>query len=227
MSPRLPHRFSALALPSPSFHSSLQSPKSPSLMSPPMSARSFGTFIDSEPSTPAYSPRPDFGWDSSTLVLLQPVSSSSEPSSPIEPSWNSMASTKLRSHTRKATLSKEPKEPVFYTPRETPIASPASYYTIARTMPIRSPQPLKEIKVIDLCQKEYGPRAIQLDVEENEENEIQEDQSTNAAGMPLSKLAAKMKGMLRRRTLDDKKKQKKEKVYYEVERLSDEHWTEM
>ncbi|KAI2481188.1 PTC1 Serine-threonine protein phosphatase [Pyrenophora tritici-repentis] len=86
MSSERPHRFSAKSYPPPALVHTPMTPRSLGPMSPPpMSAKSFGTFIDSEPSTPAYSPRMDHGWDDSSVVLVRPMSSSSEPSSPTEP----------------------------------------------------------------------------------------------------------------------------------------------
>ncbi|KAI1576583.1 PTC1 Serine threonine protein phosphatase [Pyrenophora tritici-repentis] len=88
MSSERPHRFSAKSYPPPALVHTPMTPRSLGPMSPPpMSAKSFGTFIDSEPSTPAYSPRMDHGWDDSSVVLVRPMSSSSEPSSPTEPVW--------------------------------------------------------------------------------------------------------------------------------------------
>jgi hypothetical protein len=87
-SPDRPHRFLGRGISLPDAHIGYPNPRSPGPMSPPMSARSFGTIIDSAPSTPAYSPRMDYEWNTSTLVLLRPMSSSSEPSSPTEPAWD-------------------------------------------------------------------------------------------------------------------------------------------
>ncbi|PSN71772.1 hypothetical protein BS50DRAFT_235645 [Corynespora cassiicola Philippines] len=75
------HRFSSIKAPHPP--TIVSPPMSPPPMSPPMSARSVGTFIDSEPSTPACSPR--IGFDNSTLVLLSPMSAS-QPEN--EPRWD-------------------------------------------------------------------------------------------------------------------------------------------
>ncbi|KAL1601323.1 hypothetical protein SLS59_005477 [Nothophoma quercina] len=91
LSPERPHRFTTIILPDSPAESSPMTPLSPGSMSPPMSAKSFGTFIDSAPSTPAYSPR-QVGeeWGNSQIAILRPMSSSSLPSSPTEPAWEMM-----------------------------------------------------------------------------------------------------------------------------------------
>lgn len=220
MSPERPHRFSALGLPSPAFTSGNMSPRSPGPMSPPMSAKSFGTFIDSEPSTPAYSPRMDYEWDSSTLVLLRPMSSSSEPSTPTEPAWDMMAPIKLSQ--RLPPKSSRPKNSAV-TAHENSTGTSLSAPPVKKS---RSAKPAKEARVIDLCQKEnQAPQ--EEDLEDDEKKQLQEESATNASSAPLGKLASKMKLMLRRKNTNEKKKQKKEKDYYDVDRMDDVHWTEM
>lgn len=220
LSPERPHRFSALGFPSPSFTSDPMSPRSPGPMSPPMSAKSFGTFIDSEPSTPAYSPRMDDDWDSSTLVLLRPTSSSSEPATPTEPVWDMMTPMKLP---QKPTTTIRAKGPSIIAPKEISSGTSLSSHPVKQAKVAR---PLKEIRVVDLSQIEnQAPRTEDIDVDAKDK--LQEEQHNNASAAPLGKLASKMRLMLRRKSTNDKKKQKKEKDYYEVDHMDDVHWTEM
>lgn len=219
MSPERPHRFSALGPTSPSLTSATLSPRSPGPMSPPMSAKSFGTFIDSEPSTPAYSPRMDYEWDSSTLVLLRPMSSSSEPATPTEPVWDMMAPIKLSQRLPPVSSRKKPGTTAHEVSRVATLSPPPVKKT-------RSAKPAKENRVVDLCQKEnQAPQDEGLD--NDEKKQLEEDLNTNASSAPLGKLASKMKLMLRRKNTSDKKKPKKEKDYYDVDRMDDVHWTEM
>lgn len=90
-------------------------------------------------------------------------------------------------------------------------------------------RPLKEIKVADLSQKENQyPRKMDVDDSTKDKSQDEHDNNaSNASAAPLGKLATKMRLMLRRRSTNDKKKQKKEKDYYEVDHMDDVHWTEM
>jgi hypothetical protein len=213
-----PHRFSAHRYPSQQTASDSSIPGSPGPMSPPMSARSFGTFIDSEPSTPAYSPRMDYDWDSSTLVLLRPMSSSSEPSSPTEPVWDMVKPTKSPQQTS-GPLPIRHKSPSLGTNKTfsgTQLAPPPT----KRTKSTLKPKPLEQIKFPDTVPTEGG----KLHDEANATKSPTEHPTGNSAA-PLGKLASKMKSMLRRRSAHDKKKEKKEKDYYDPVEVV--HWTEM
>ncbi|KAH7086533.1 phosphatase 2C-like domain-containing protein [Paraphoma chrysanthemicola] len=222
-SPDLPHRFSGNGFPSQTIISSATSPRSPGPMSPPMSARSFGTFIDSEPSTPAYSPRMDHDWDSSTLVLLRPMSSSSEPASPSEPVWDMLMPPKRLEQAPDA-LTTPQKKPSIVT-REMSIETRLAAPPVNKVKSARKAKANKEVTIIDPYQNEnVEPRR-----DENYEVKppLEEGSENNTA--PFGKLASKMKLMLRRRSTGDKKKDKKEKEkekdYYDP--VEDVHWTEM
>jgi pyruvate dehydrogenase phosphatase len=217
-SPGRPHRFSAHRSPPQQTTSCCTVPGSPGPMSPPMSARSFGTFIDSEPSTPAYSPRMDYDWDSSTMVLLRPMSSSSEPSSPTEPVWDMIEPMKSPQQTS-GPLPIRHKSPSIVT-NETFLGTRLVPAPTKRTKSIQKPQPLEHIRAPDAVST--GRRELH-----NEVHEVKSptEQATGNSGAPLGKLASKMKSMLRRRSAQDKKKEKKEKDYYDPAEIV--HWTEM
>lgn len=220
-SPSLPHRFSASKSPTPSFVSGFASPRSLGPMSPPMSAKSFGTFIDSEPSTPAYSPRLNYEWDDSTFVLLRPLSSSSEPSSPTEPVWDMVPMDS----------SQQPSN-IFGSDKKGPLVTAQQPFFGTRLAPAptrklkmpRRARPVKDTKSTDVPQEEANrPHR------EGESEKTVEDQDppvdTNTA--PFGKLASKMKLMLRRKSAtSDKKKERKEKEkdYYDPEEYL--HWSE-
>ncbi|OAL54165.1 protein serine/threonine phosphatase 2C [Pyrenochaeta sp. DS3sAY3a] len=213
MSPERPHRFSTLGYPGQSFPSTPLSPRSPGPMSPPLSAKSFGTFIDSEPSTPAYSPRMDYDWDSSTLVLLRPMSSSSEPSSPSEPVWDMMTPMKLPS---KASRTTRPKGPSIRT-KEISSETSLSSHPVATTKTTRPP----DIRVAPVRTQTVALVSQKREIEEEEKSRLQEEPDRNIGAAPLGKLASKMKLMLRRKNTIGKKKRTKEKDYYEVDHVDD------
>lgn len=219
MSPERPHRFSTLGYPGQSFPSTPLSPRSPGPMSPPLSAKSFGTFIDSEPSTPAYSPRMDYDWDSSTLVLLRPMSSSSEPSSPSEPVWDMMTPMKLPSKTARTIRPKGPSIRTNEISSETSLSS----HPVATTKTTRPP----DIRIAPVRTQTGALVSQKREVEEEEKSRLQEEPDRNTGAAPLGKLASKMKLMLRRKNTTGKKKRTKEKDYYEVDHVDDVHWTEM
>ncbi|KAH8728440.1 hypothetical protein GQ44DRAFT_702305 [Phaeosphaeriaceae sp. PMI808] len=222
-SPDRPHRFSGPDYPSHPTISALASPRSPGPMSPPMSARSFGTFIDSAPSTPAYSPRMDYDWDSSTLVLLRPASSSSEPSSPTEPSWDMIAPMK-KPQQAFGPLRPKVREPSAVT-KEVTLGTQLASPPVKKVKPLLKIEQLQDTKVIDFSQKENAyPNTMEVDGQKPMAN-----QPTGNNVAPFGKLASKMKLMLRRTSTDgkqkEKKKEKKEKDYYSpVENV---HWSEM
>ncbi|KAL6170710.1 hypothetical protein ACJQWK_03676 [Exserohilum turcicum] len=165
---------------------------------PPMSAKSFGTFIDSEPSTPAYSPRMDNEWNDSSVVLVRPMSSSSEPSSPAEPS----------------------KAPAVNAKEISSNTSLASHQT-REARHISHP---KEFKLADLSQQHYPPKCEDIQPTEEDPDEQKSGTPTSAT---FGKIASKMKLMLRRKNTNTNKKEKKKRHYEEVDRIEDRHWTEM
>lgn len=216
-SPYQTHRFEGLGFSPQSLLSNISSPRSPGPMSPPMSARSFGTFIDSAPSTPAYSPRMEDNFDSSPLVMLRPLSTCSEPSSPTEPVWDMMLPSKaplptfhmddsnfIRSH---ATTTEIVPSTTLSAP---PIKRKRSSYT----------KPVSHTRKADDSANEIHGAQKEEDMEEEEEAKPVSEPSA-----PLGRLASKMRSMLRRRSTTDKKKQQKEKDYYDP--IEEVHWTEM
>ncbi|KAI8933596.1 hypothetical protein NX059_009326 [Plenodomus lindquistii] len=216
MSPQRPHRFSALSFPSPNLP---KSPQSPGPMSPPMSAKSFGTFIDSEPSTPAYSPRMDQTWDSSTVVLMRPMSSSSEPSTPTEPAWDMVAPVKGPSHP--PIVMPRAKGPTVVHKKVPTVISP-----LAPPRPPRAMKRPREIHVVNMVQREDEVPEV-TNIEHDEQPKSKEGGSLSPGVAPFGKLASKMKLMLRRKNTNEKKKEKKKQDWEEVDRLEDMHWTEM
>ena len=195
-----PHRFSTMGSPSPVPSHVSSPPLTPGPFSPPMSAKSFGTFIDSEPSTPAYSPRQGTGWDSSTLMLLSPARSSA-PSSPAEPEWEMMMPLQ-----QPKTILKKPR--VMPPPTVTEIST-------ATSLSSRITKPL-----LGDVQKENQPPTEETD----EERRAREEQAAHA---PLGTLVTRMKSMLRRKTANEKKSEKKRRRYQDLERMDTMHWTEM
>jgi pyruvate dehydrogenase phosphatase len=227
-----PHRFSGRGLHLQDSHAGCTSPRIPGPMSPPMSARSFGTFIDSEPSTPAYSPRMDHEWDNnSTLVLLRPMSSCSEPASPTEPVWDMIkpfersppaaVPLKARRKERTVVMREMALSPRLEAPPTKRARSPAKR---ARSPP--QPRAFVPAQPIDAAHKEN------IFAAKDESNRLKPPtgQSMGMSTAPLGKLASRMKLMLRRRSTTDEKKAKKakkekEKDYYDP--VEDVHWTEM
>jgi pyruvate dehydrogenase phosphatase len=185
-----------------------------------MSARSFGTFIDSEPSTPAYSPRVDYDWDDSTLVLLRPISSSSEPPSPTEPTWDMVVP--MESSKQPTALYESAQKGPLATTRKPFLGTRLASPPVKKPKTPRKAQPAKEVQAADISQKEND------DPHKDEENDkVKEhlEQPADSSTAPFGKLASKMKLMLRRRSAtNDKKKEKREKDYYDPEENL--HWSE-
>ncbi|KAF1971688.1 hypothetical protein BU23DRAFT_600219 [Bimuria novae-zelandiae CBS 107.79] len=201
------HRFSGLpSSPRPSEPRSPLPPVSPmpalspalsGPMSPPMSGKSFGTFIDSEPSTPAYSPRMGSNWEGSTLVLLPPVKS--DDSTPREPRWDMLVP-----------LQKPPKKRFSRHKLKPSISKDTSVGAPRFSHPVR---PIQEEP-----QKENHPPLVEEEEEKKEggEGPVQSD--------PLGKLATRMKSLLKRRGNSEKKGRRER---FEVERVETVHWTEL
>lgn len=217
-----PHRFSARSYPPPTLaHTPLTPNMSGPMSPPPMSAKSFGTFIDSEPSTPAYSPRIGGGWDNSSVVLVRPTSSSSEPASPTEPVWRML----------QPLPAKPPSKPK---PKSTPVVPPPkASAVVAKEISSHTSHPTKEIrhisrptdfKLADLSQQHYPPECEDIEPDPEKPGEHNASTPTSAA---FGKLASKMKLMLRRKNTNAKKKEKKKREYEDVDRIEDVHWTEM
>ncbi|KAF2475983.1 uncharacterized protein BDR25DRAFT_212090 [Lindgomyces ingoldianus] len=203
------HRFGSLKSPvSPG-------PASPPLsppMSPPMSARSFGTFIESAPSTPAFSPRPlSSHWDSSTLVLLSPLSPQSAPKSPtdpspVEPEWEMMPPSR-----RPAPEELFRPEQLSPRPASDPFVPPKPWYPAKR--------------VDDPSQKENQPPTSGETTEDADaEGNAREEQSNSAA---FGKLATRMKSILRRKAPGEKKIKKQRRHEQDLDYMEDVHWSEM
>ncbi|KAF2662527.1 hypothetical protein K491DRAFT_709882 [Lophiostoma macrostomum CBS 122681] len=213
------HRFSTLGSPpySPNPGSMPMSPKTP------LSAKSFSTFIDSEPSTPAYSPRNGHGWDNSTLMLLSPVRSSvsSTPSSPPEPKWE---------------MIKPPEKGQTIVGEEVPVSQPkATSKRLSLPKPPRSlrkkissgtslsSHPVKPIQ--EESQKEnVAPKEEKKEGDDDKSKTQAENVPADTANLtaPLEKLATKMKSMLRRKSasMSEKKAERKRRNYDEL--VSDE-----
>ncbi|KAK3201802.1 hypothetical protein GRF29_164g761457 [Pseudopithomyces chartarum] len=170
-------------------------------MSPPMSAKSFGTLIDSEPSTPAYSPRMGSNWDSSTLVLLPPVKSSDP--SPHEPKWEMLVP--LQKPPKKRFSRHKPKMSVS---KDVPVITSVSSHP-AKPIPINTIQ-------------EEKPKENHAPVEEEKESKDAEGESVQSD--PLGKLALRMKSLLKRRSNGEKKEKKPR---FELDRVETVHWTEL
>lgn len=248
-SPDRTHRFEGLGFSRDSFQTEYASPITPGPLSPPMSARSFGTVIDSEPSTPAYSPRMDYDWDGSSLVLLRPMTSSSEPASPSEPAWDMLSPVQItqRNNMRSIVKSRVAEVRASSKPAEIKLG-PVPVKRIKMSSPkVPSQQEVRVIepaKVIESPQVGYvlpqperrevrSPKPAASPIFEEKIPPTQakevlpgEQKTTESAAAPLNKLASKMKSMLRRRSATDSHKEKKKKRtdYYEVQ---DVHWTEM
>jgi hypothetical protein len=239
-SPDRPHRFLGRGISLPDASVGYPNPRSPGPMSPPMSARSFGTIIDSAPSTPAYSPRMDYEWNSSTLVLLRPLSSSSEPSSPTEPVWDMIKPTETP-HQAPTQSRMSPKPPSAIFREESPSSvivrdMPSDPRLISSPPPPRrkvvslpKPKPLVQAAIVDVPHKEYE----QPHNKEVEEIKAPTFPPPGSVVAPFGKLASKMKLMLRRRSTaeekqekqEKKKKKEKEKDYYDPME-DDIHWSE-
>lgn len=177
-----------------------------------MSARSFGTFIDSEPSTPAYSPRTGSSWDGSTLVLLSPVSSAA--SSPTEPAWQMMKPPKrMTRHKPQPSLKKE-------------ISLGAAMSGTPVVPAIREEEATPE--------KKEKQDTLSEDEKENAPNEKQPETTDQekTLSQPLERLTTRMKSLLRQRSETNAKRraekmEKKQKRYLELDRVETTHWTEL
>ncbi|KAF1923699.1 uncharacterized protein M421DRAFT_74733 [Didymella exigua CBS 183.55] len=212
LSPERPHRFSVIGLPNSPADSSPMTPLSPGPTSPPMSANSFGTFIDSAPSTPAYSPRQEGGeWDNSQVTILWSMSSSSLPSSPTEPVWEMMAPVKQPVNIVPATEDRTLARPELPTASSTPLA-------LSRPDILRNEA---EIQAKKLVEEEEATARLQ-----DATDKVQPSLSPKTEIAPLGKLATRMKSLLRRST-SEKKKDKKSRSQQEYDRLGDTHWSEM
>jgi len=226
MSPERPHRFSAKSTksyPPPALVHTPMTPQSLGPMSPPpMSAKSFGTFIDSEPSTPAYSPRMDHQWDDSSVVLVRPMSSSSEPSSPTEPVWRMLQPLPVKAppKPKASTVRAQSKEPVS-SAKEISSQTSLSSHPTKQASYVNRPH---AIKLASLSQQDFPPKSE--DIPQGDVTSPQPTASTPTAAA-FGKLANKMKLMLRRKNTNAKKKEKKKREYEEVDRIEDVHWTEM
>ncbi|KAJ4349081.1 hypothetical protein N0V95_004906 [Ascochyta clinopodiicola] len=212
-------------------------------MSPPMSAKSFGTFIDSAPSTPAYSPRQaDEEWGNSQIAILRPMSSSSAPSSPAEPAWEMMAPTKQPTNVTPFQADRIIARPKLPTTTSQPIALSQPVKRTKPPAPVRAttdvPRSNMTVNDEDILRKTAEAQARKL-VKDEEAAKSQEvatppeatekmhpEPSPKTDTAPLGKLATRMKSLLRRNT-GDKKKEKKRKIQPEFDRLEDAHWSEM
>jgi len=161
----------------------------------------------------------DYEWDDSTLVLMRPMSTSSEPSSPTEPAWDIIMPVN----------SKKQPTGLIASDRKEPILSAAQQFFGPRLNPVPTnkakargrSQSAKEIHTVTSPRIKNDHPQVQEegDAKENEEPTVDD----NAA--PLVKLASKVKFMLRRRSATtERKKEKKEKDYYEPEEYL--HWSE-
>ncbi|KAF9692060.1 hypothetical protein EKO04_009906 [Ascochyta lentis] len=243
LSPERPHRFSAIILPNSPSESSPMTPLSPGPMSPPMSAKSFGTFIDSAPSTPAYSPRQaGEEWGHSQITILRPMSSSSAPSSPTEPAWEMMAPTKQSTNVTPLQEDRIIARPKLPTAASQPIALSQPSKRIKPSAPIRATTDVSkfyvktneentlrkeaEAQAKKLVEDEDAARSQEVASPQEVAEKTQPESSPKTDTAPLGKLATRMKSLLRRNT-SDKKKEKKSKVQPEFDRLEDAHWSEM
>jgi hypothetical protein len=237
-SPDRPHRFLGRGISLPDAYNGYPNPRSPGPMSPPMSARSFGTIIDSAPSTPAYSPRMDYEWNTSTLVLLRPLSSSSEPSSPTEPAWDMIQpiGSTQQAPSQSGTSRKKPSVNVRETPKPPAIMrakSPPPAIMRANSPPpvimreisseprlTTSPPSSKRKYSLPKSKPQAQAAIIETAHQENEQPHRMETDETQvpssppptpSIAAPFGKLASKMKLMLRRRSTAEEKQEKKRK----------------
>lgn len=187
-----------------------------------MSAKSFGTFIDSEPSTPAYSPRMDNEWNNSSVVLVRPMSSSSEPSSPVEPVWRMLKPLPPKGppKTKSSPIVPQSQAPAV-DPKEITSNTSLSSHPTKQAKHISHPQ---EFKLADLSQQHYPPKCEDIQPTEDKPEEQKAGTPTSAT---FSKITSKVKLILRRKNTNTTKKEKKKRHYEEVDRIEDVHWTEM
>ncbi|KAF2277032.1 uncharacterized protein EI97DRAFT_457765 [Westerdykella ornata] len=219
-------------------------PMSPTLMSPPMTAKSFGTFIDSAPSTPAYSPRTGgAGWDGSTLMLLSPASTT--PSSPPEPEWEMLAPVKQERP------SQDPPPP----PRMS-VGRAGKYVEWKGSGTALASHPVyRSGQEVPPRREEYWAPSAEEEEEKldnagdtGRESSKEEQQGAQSAAAPLERIATRMKSILRRprgKTVTDNKKSpssssssplsawsenkldKRRRKYQDLDYMEDVHWTEM
>ncbi|KAJ4991011.1 hypothetical protein SVAN01_03582 [Stagonosporopsis vannaccii] len=245
LSPERPHRFSAIILPSPPTEASPLTPLSPEPMSPPMSAKSFGTFIDSAPSTPAYSPRPEVEeWSNSQITILRPMSSSSLPSSPTEPAWEMMDPIKQPPTASPSSEDHSLARPKLLTAYQSPLALSQPVKRARPAVPTNTtscltardaPKPAQSTSEQDTLRQEAEEQVRKL-IEGEEQAVVpkpqelrdmsQPESSVKTDTAPLGKLATRMKSLLRRNT-SEKKREKNRKQQQEFDRLEDAHWSEM
>jgi hypothetical protein len=214
-----PGKFARVGLPS------SPRPSDPPLTprSPPMSARSFGTIIDSEPSTPAYSPRAGYSWDDSRLVLLPPVPSS--PSTPAEPVWDMMVPIQKAPKKRPRRFSRKPslaRQPTTTSDKEIEAKTALSSHP-ARPAHLRS-QSQNDFYYHHPTSKEMTEGASEK--EHDEEEAKGDDEETAQSGLSFDNLTLKMKALLRRKSDTDRRTEKKWKNL-ELQRMETSHWTEL
>lgn len=195
-------------------------------MSPPASAKSFGTFIDSAPSTPAYSPPTGTGWEKD-ILLLSPVPSA--PSSPPEPEWEMMNSPISQPVKAKRRSLPEKVLPASAVKEIQEAAMDAASVTASEKSKADG-----DLRKNDKpSQDEVETQAeVQPDVhtEAAEEKKAKEEPNTQPAS--LGKIAIKIQSMLRRRSASDKrsmesKADRKRKKYKDLDYMEDVHWSEM
>jgi pyruvate dehydrogenase phosphatase len=222
LSPHRPHRFSTIAPPALKLHPKSATSSFAGLLTPPMSATSATTHIDSAPSTPAWSPRSmDDTWDSKS-ALLRPMSSCSAPSSPREPKWDMIEP------------SNDPKNtvPDIESPGIDVSASEAlRSHPVDESAPVNQSTPATPRKDSTLEVPSWLGTIPPSNKNKDEEikQKIHEDPVTIANSAPLGKLATRMRSILGRRNTSNKKSKKKPRAHEEVERLedADKHWSEM
>ncbi|XP_014551896.1 hypothetical protein COCVIDRAFT_111675 [Bipolaris victoriae FI3] len=226
MSPERPHRFSAKSFPPPTLaHTPMTPDMSGPMSPPPMSAKSFGTFIDSEPSTPAYSPRIGTEWNNSSVLLVRPTSSSSEPASPGEPVWRMLKPLPVKAPPKpKQKPTSVVSQSMASAVGTKEVSSNMSLYS-HHTKEARHISRPTEFKLADLSQQNYPPKCEDIELSADEKPGEQNGGTPTSAA--FGRLASKMKLMLRRKNNDTKKKEKKQRHYEEVDRIEDKHWTEI
>jgi pyruvate dehydrogenase phosphatase len=222
LSPHRPHRFSTIAPPALKLHSKSATPTFPGLLTPPMSATSATTHIDSAPSTPAWSPRSmDDTWDSKS-ALLRPMSSCSAPSSPREPKWEMMEPLKDSKNATPDVESPVADVSASEALRSHPVDEPAS---------VNQSTPATTRKDSTLEAPSWLGTMLPSDKHQDEEakQKTHQDPITVTSPAPLGKLATRMRSMLRRRNTSNKNTKKKSRAHEEIERLedADKHWSEM
>ncbi|KAF2751354.1 hypothetical protein M011DRAFT_473843 [Sporormia fimetaria CBS 119925] len=197
-------------------------------MSPPMSARSFGTVIDSAPSTPAYSPRMGTEGDAVAPTIL-----SLAPPTPREPEWDMPEGpSRKRSATLPSARQTAPSEshPSLQVPLptvrpQTPVSLRAHRAT---SVPAPPPSPLPTPRV-EVAEKEVVPHTEK----QTEDPEPKEKSESTLYMPPLGKIATRVKSMFQRtstkekRRSSDSREEKRRKKNEELDYMEDVHWTEM